>query len=133
MFPGYLLVVPWFVRNTYFLPIFQHFIAKLYESGIETKMDSYSLAVNRFLTLHKVLKILENKFPLSIHDPEETKAKLHFMFLHGTELTTMNTESLPLTVDMFQNFFVVCLSLLLIAIVSLVFEYFKYLIYSHER
>lgn len=35
LFPGYLQVSPWAVGNTYFRPIFQRYLAKLYESGIK--------------------------------------------------------------------------------------------------
>ncbi len=133
VFPGYLLIMPWFVRNTYFLPIFQNLLAKLHESGIERKIHYYALAVNRFKHLNKLFEILEKQFPSQILDREQMKAKLHFWFLYGTEFKTKNIENTvtPLTVDMLKVVIVVYSSLLLTAIVILVCEKFKHFVKSH--
>lgn len=60
LFPGDLEVSPWAVGSTYFRPIFQNYLAKLYESGIERKMHSFVLSVMQYRELNIFVKQTKN-------------------------------------------------------------------------
>lgn len=124
-FPGYLLVVPWAVGNTYFQPIFENYLAKLYESGIEYKMNDYLFAVHRYMVLKELSINLDNLKILGVEKP--MKGQLLFMSFQEMHFQKGNVEesAIQLSFEMLKSVFVVCLVILISASILFCFEKLK--------
>ncbi len=89
LFPGYMLITPWSLRTTYFLPIFERFLAKLFEAGIERKMYLFVLSALHYRELSVIALQIET-MSVSL---TTLNAKLRFMSLHGTDYITRDAKN----------------------------------------
>ncbi len=112
-------------------------MTRLDEFGIESKIKWYALVVQRYKKLNKLSKKLAKRFPSTFRKikPTRTRAQLYFMAEQGGEKekitqSTVNS-ALPLTFEMLQVMFVICLCLLIIAKVSFLCEKLKYMVLPH--
>lgn len=121
-FPGYLHVTPWDVRNTYFLAIFERFLAKLYESGIERKMYSFLLSAMYYSELSLILMQIKKLYEEEVVNP--SKAQLLFTSFKGANFDNSSRENstVPLSLEMLQTVFTICLCMLMISALVFIYE-----------
>ncbi len=122
LFPGYLLVVPWAVWNTYFQPIFERFLGRLHESGIEHKMNAYLGAVEQYNVLNELSINLENLGDSRLYKP--TRGQLQYRYFQETSFQKSAGEesAAPLSFEMLKSVFIIWLFIIFCATFSLLLE-----------
>ncbi len=125
LFPGYLGITPWAVEDTYFQPIFERYLAKLYESGIERKMYSFVLSVMQYSELSEISRQIKNLSEPEYWNP--SKAQLLFMSWKGANFLSKISETspVPISFTMLQTVFIICLGLLMISALGGIYEIIK--------
>lgn len=96
--------------------------SKLYESGIERKMYSFLLLIMYYRELSLIL--MQIKKPSKEELVNLSKAQLLFTTLKGADFDNRSRENstLPLSLEMLQTVFTICLRMLMISALVLIHE-----------
>lgn len=123
LFTGYDIITPWYVRRTYFFPIFIKKLSLFFECGIHDKIREHVISVNKRMWLQNYNQIVTANFSTIA---TLSQSQLYFLAVHGFyHVNSKSTSFSPLTIETLKAVFILSALMLAIGLIAFVVEHFN--------